>query len=110
LQRLNTSSEKEEEMQEEYGQIPGGTISGELLLCGQMTGDAEVLRGAHLILNGQVTGTLTINEGGLADINGMVVGDLVNHGTAVIAGTMTGALHDESGSTLVQAGAHIGGR
>jgi len=95
-------------MHDEYGQIPGGAVADDLRLHGQIIGDAYVPNGVRLVLRGQVAGTLTIETGGSADIHGMVTGDLINYGTVSIAGSVIGALRDESGGARVEPGASIG--
>jgi hypothetical protein len=92
----------------ERGQIPGGEVTGELVVQGQMTGDAHVRPGARLWLFGQIAGTVTVDSGASAEIRGMVVGDVINRGEVTIAGVVTGALRDESGTARVEPGARIG--
>jgi hypothetical protein len=97
-------------VREEYGEIPGGTITDYLCLRGQMQGAARVASGGRLDIFGQVSGSLTIDEGGRADVYGQVSGDVVNRGALKLAGMIVGELHDESGQAQIEPGAVIIGR
>lgn len=82
-------------MRTENNQLGGNqTISEDLELQGQITGDANVLSGATLHLRGQVLGNLTVQSGARAEIWGMVTGsatcepggELIRHAGSMVAG------------------------
>jgi len=95
-------------MQEVLGQVPGGSITEEVMVRGQITGSAVIERGAHLLLLGQVTENLFIEDGGSAEVLGMVCGDVVNRGKLELSGVVIGVLRDESGDSAIDEKARIG--
>lgn len=97
-------------MVEETGKIEGDLrIDGDFVLRGMVTGTVTVTDGGYCELHGVIGKDLIVEPGGIVTLHGMVIRDVFNLGGDLeIFGMIHGALHDQKGSTLVDAEAVIG--
>lgn len=97
-------------MVEETGRIDGDLrVAEDLVLRGLVTGTVTVASGGYCELHGIVGKDLVVEPAGIATLHGMVSHDVVNRGGDLeIYGVVSGVLHNERGSTLVDPKAVIG--
>lgn len=89
--------------------VPGDyTAQENTVMSGIVSGDVTVKSGVTFVCNGIVSGNVTVEKDGRFECRGTVSGAVMNEGTAVIFGIVSGGVAG-SGETEIMRGAIIAG-